>query len=342
MSSPRVAVLLNPLSGRVRRRPAAVRALARRIGADLYAEASDPEAVADFLAGLSLGPDDLLCVVAGDGTLHAALTALERRRPHAPWPALAAAPGGTTNMTVKDMGRPGSLVSYLEALGAWKEGLGGSVDAPTRRAPSPTDAPPDAFASGRFVTRPVLRIAVPGREPLAGMFFGAGAVSAGVDFFNRRLKPAGVPEAVGSPLAIARILLSLALGGRGRDRLAPSVVARVDGGPELARSALLLLASTLHRMIVGARPYWGAEDAPIHFTLADRDAAGTFRNLPRLALGRPGSRLTPERGGLSHNAGRILLRFDGPYIVDGELSHARAADGPLELTAPRAIRWWMP
>jgi hypothetical protein len=278
------------------------------------------EAVCEF----SLGSDDLLCVVAGDGTVHAVLTALERLRPDGGWPVLAAAPGGTTNMTVKDMGRPGRLLDYLEALLCWKAAGGGPN------------------ASGRIVLRPVLRIAAPDSEPIVGMFFGAGTVSAGVDFFNKRLRSMGIPEAVGSPMAIVRTTLALAMGGRGLDRLAPPMTVRVEQGPVLDGPAVFLMVSTLHRVILGARPYWGDGQGPIHITLVERGALGIFRNVPRLALGLPGDRLTSERGWHSHATSRVQVTLDGPFIVDGEVLHASRAAGPLEITASRGARFWMP
>ena len=324
MPAPRVAVLLNPLSGRVRRRAAAVGARARELAGSLYAEASEPAGMEKAVLGFALGADDILCVAAGDGTLHAVLTALERHRPEGGWPVLAAAPGGTTNMTVRDLGPSVGLLAYLEEL-VRSKAAGGGPDAP-----------------GRIVARPVLRIAAPGREPLAGMFFGTGTVSAGVEFFNRRLRPSGIPEAVGSPVAIVRTLLALAIGGRSLDRLAPHMHVSVDGGPVLEGPVVFLVASTLDRLIIGARPYWGDGQGPIHLTLVEREAKGMFRHVPRLALGRAGDRLTPERGWHSHDTSRALLGLDGPFIVDGELHFATSGAGPLELTASRTVRFWMP
>ncbi len=324
MSAPRVAVLLNPLSGRVRRRAAAVREGARALAGPLYAEASEPVSMGDAVVGFSLEADDVLCLVAGDGTLHAVLTALERSRPDGAWPVLAVAPGGTTNMTVRDLGPAVSLLAYLEELQRWKA-VAGRPGAP-----------------GRLVERPVLRIAAPGSEPLAGMFFGTATVSAGVEFFNRRLRPSGIPEAVGSPLAIVRTLLSLAVRGRSLDGLSPRMRVHVNGGPVLEGPVVFLVASTLDRLIVGARPYWGDGEGPIHLTLVEREAQGLFRHVPRLALGRAGDRLTPERGWHSHDTPRALLALDGPFIVDGELHLATSAAAPLELTASRVARFWMP
>lgn len=319
-AAPRVAFLCNPLSRRVRGASDEVRALGRAVAGDAYGEASIPTGMAAFLDGVEWHEDDVLCIAGGDGTIHGVLTCLERLRSQEAWPVLAAAPGGTTNMTVKDFGPPVGLLEYLHAMRHW---LAGRDTAP-----------------GALISRRVVRIAAPGQEPLAGMFFGAGVVSEGVDFFVRRLKPLGIPEAIGSPVAIARMMTSLVLGAT--HALSRPMTAHLDDRAPWDRPTLLCAASSLHRLIIGSHPYWGAEDAPIHTTLVDRDARGLVTGFPSLFRGDPGDRLTPERGWVSHNVRRLRLALDGPFIVDGELYHSRTDQGPLEITAERTVRWWMP
>ena len=102
------------------------------------------------------------------------------------------------------------------------------------------------------------------------------------------------------------------------------------------------MASTLHQLILGFRPFWGEEDGPVRFTVVEKSARAFWRSLPRLVQGRPGTRLTPERGYLSKNANAWELTFDGPFVVDGETYHAHAADGPCRVTAPRTVQWLVP
>lgn len=318
-ATPDVAVLINPRSGKVRRRIARVRALARRMAGDRCVEASDPDAMASFVAAAP-GEGGVLCVAGGDGSVQAVLTALERERPDGAWPILAAAPGGTTNMTARDLGERVKLTAYMRRLARWVDG----------------------GAGGRLVPRAVLRIGRPGRPPVAGMFLGAGTVAAGVDLFHRSFRPRGIPEAVASPLIAGRILASLARRGTPPADLAPPVTLEVDGAELADRRALFLFASTLHRHILGARPYWGTEDGPIHTTLVEGRVRWGLRHIPLFARGIPGPHFPPEEGWHSHNAHRLLLTLEGPWIVDGEVYHARASDGPLEITARRVAEWWVP
>lgn len=334
---PEIAVLVNPRSGRVRRRVARVRALAHRLAGERYAETSDPQAMAEFVARAAPGPDGVLCVAGGDGSVQAVLTALERQRPQAAWPLLAAAPGGTTNMTARDLGEPVKLTTYLRRLARWAEsgGSGGSGSDADAGAGGPS-------SGGRLVSRPVLRIAPPLGDPVAGMFLGAGAVAAGVDMFHRSFKPRGIPEGVAFPLIIGRYLAALASPGRRRDELAPRVTLSVDGTVLQDRRALFLFTTTLHRLLLGTHPYWGAEEGPMHTTLVEGHVHWGVADVPRFARGAGPPRFTPELGWHSHNAHRVGLAFDGPWIVDGEVLHARASDGPLEITAGRTVRWWVP
>jgi hypothetical protein len=296
--------------------------------------------MAEFVASAAPGEDGVLCVAGGDGSVQAVLTALERERPDAPWPILAAAPGGTTNMTARDLGGPVKLTAYLRRLARWVDLRGdvplGAADAPDGPG---TPAPP---SQGRLLPRAVLRIDRPGDPPVAGMILGAGAVAAGVDTFHRSFKPRGIPEGVAFPLIIGRFLASLARPGRHRDELAPRVTLVLDGTVLEDRRALFFFTTTLHRLLLGTHPYWGAEEGPIHTTLVEGHVRWGVADVPRFARGAGPPRFLPELGWHSHNAHRLLLTLDGPWIVDGEVFHTRASDGPLEITARRVAAWWVP
>lgn len=300
---PRVAILCNPLSGRVSRDWASVRALRTAVGSAAYREASTPDEVGVALDELALGRGEALAVIGGDGTTQAVLTALHSTMPEARWPLLIPLSAGSTNMTALDLGAGGTLAATVAKLRRWRAG---------------------ECAEGKRVQRPLLLVERPGHGPLCGMFFGTATVAEGVRFFRRRLRGRGVASEGTSSLAILRVLFSLARGGpanAGVDRLS----CRVDDGEEFEQQAILGLVTTLHRLLLGMRPYWGCEDAPIHLTLVDRDAKALWRSLWRLGLGRPGRRLTPERGYISRNIHRLEVQFDGPFVVDGELFEARSA-----------------
>jgi len=317
MGRPRVTVLCNPLSGRVSRGWASVRALRDDVGAAAYREASTPEEVGAALEELALGRGDALAVIGGDGTTQAVLTALHAMMPEEQWPVLIPLSGGSTNMTALDLGAAGTLAATVAMLRRWLAG---------------------GRTEGHRLARPLLLVERRGYRPVCGMFFGTAAVAEGVRFFRRRPRWRGVVSERTSSLLILRVLFSLARGGAARAGSC-RMSCRVDDGDEFEQLAILGLVSTLHRLLLGMRPHWGCEDAPLHLTLVDRDARALWWSLWRLGLGRPGLQLTPERGYLSRNAHRVEFRFDGPFVVDGELFGARSTDGPVVLTSPRVVEW---
>jgi hypothetical protein len=298
-----------------------IRAIGRHLAGPLYREASRPEEIRRELPILTADPRRPLCILGGDGTVQAVLTALlEEEGDPRRWPSLAVLPGGSTNMIARDLGFSSSLEDALEDLRVWSRA--------------------DRVGRGPVV-RPVLRLERREGETLCGTFFGVGTVASGVRYWSERLKGRGPGRVHMAPLAIARILLSLTV-GRAPDDLAPSLEYAADGEPARSRRALLCLVTTLDRLILGTRPHWGEGPGLLRFTLVERDPGRLWLNLPRLARGRPGEALTPERGYHSRNATRIRMSFTAHFVLDGELFHHDATDGPLRITALEGARWLVP
>lgn len=302
----------------------------------MYLEATTSEEIHRAVEEAIAGAADGLVTVGGDGTVSGVLTSLyalrgapaaDTQQPAhaqasgAPWPLLGVVPAGMTNMTAHDLGVRSPPLRVMDRLAGWVAGRG---------------VPP-----GR-VRRAVLRVQGEGEPAVLGMFFGMGMVPDGVRFFQERLRRMRMAGEHNSGIAIVRTLLSLALRG-GRDRF-PSVALEAwwNDAPPLRMEALAGIASTLSRMVLGSRPFWGREEGPLHFSLVEREAATFWRGVPRFALGRPGRHMTPEGGWHSHNAARLVLRFQGPYVVDGELHTVDEKASPLVLDAPVSPVWLVP
>jgi len=312
-----LAILCNPQSGWVRRRAERARGALRALAPGRYREASEPERIGEAALELAREPDVTLCVAGGDGSLHAVLTALHRELPTEAWPVLAPIPMGSTNMSAKDLGIRGSPMRRLAALEAWAAG----------------------DADGRVIHRPAVRVEEPNGTARCGMFFGAGAVANGVSFLRDNLYQKGVPEATTSALSIAWVLWKMA---RGEDRARSMVTAvegEVDGRAIRSDATAMCLVTSLDRLILGSRPYWGREGGPLHVTLVSRDAPHFWLSVPRVAIGRPGKGFTPDRGFHSYDAERVTLRFDGRYVIDGELYEASREAGAVELSTIPEVEW---
>lgn len=313
----RIAVVCNPGGGRVRKRLVEVRREGRRLAGERYREAADAAGIARAVREVLAQGADVLCLVGGDGTVQAALTAVDRAADPGAWPLLAPVAGGTANVTARDLDAGEPMLRRLERLRRWRDGV----------------------LEGRRLRRAVLRVEHPDVGTLCGMFFGTGLAATGVRYFQER--PGGL-ETTGqrtSALVVARVLWGLAFGGMEETVEPRSLTAAPDGDPPRDHTCLLCVAGTLERFLLGTRPYWGAGEDPIHFTLVERGARRLWRRLPRLATGRAGDVLTPEEGYRSRDVRSLALRFDGPFVIDGELHRVRAGRGPVLIEVADEPEW---
>lgn len=309
-----VALLLNPQSGRMQRRLATLRGLAASIPGVSVREASMPAAMAEAVREWRADPPGLIVVIGGDGTLQGLLTAL-LRQPDGAVPDLLVIPAGTTNMSAADLGARHKPEPALRALAAWLDGGGDT---------------PGATA------RPVLRIdAGPGFEPQFGLFFGTGAVLNGVRYYHEQVRPTGVCGVVGPALAFGRLLLSLLRNKP--SRLLPPMPAKLEMADACRNGDwLLVLASTLDRLLIGCRPYWGTEPAPLHVTAVAHRPRRLAWMLPRLLSGHGGGVAREQDGYVSHNVETLQLTGPQEFILDGELFRA---DAPIRIAATRPLRF---
>jgi diacylglycerol kinase (ATP) len=305
----RVGVISNPLSGSNKRRGlSAVRRFLAECPGILHREARSAAEVAVVLRDFAHADVNLIAVNSGDGTVQAVLTSLFAEQLFRPLPLLALLCGGTTNMTSKDLGLTGSRIAALRRLIAWAHHGDG-----------------DAVILRRAVLK-VENSSHPG--PLYGMFFGSGCITQGIQFFHSRVHKLGLSGDPAHLLIFVRFLLGLA---RRVDALVAPVSAaiRADRADIAEGHYLLVLISTLDRLILGLRPFWAQGDDPLHLTAMSAGFRHLFRALPALAIGRRNRYASPENGYVSVNAREIRLGMDGGFAIDGELFRADRKQGPL-------------
>lgn len=274
-----------------------------------------PAVLADFAAD-GVG---LVAVNGGDGTVQAVLTELIGRRPFPELPPLAVFPGGTTNMIADDVGlegRPRKAVARLAACAA-ADGVANLVQT-------------------RYT---VALTAAPGRDPVYGMFFGAGAIYRAIQVCRRVVHPLRVGAGAAAGLTMLGLLVRRAFGSRGGDKVfrGDEISVRVDGGEAQSGSRLMVLATTLDRLLLGSRPFWGEGDGGLRFTSVAYPPVRFVRLLYRLLYGSAPRRL-PEHSYLSRNAGKVELIMDCPFTLDGELFEPEPGQ-PVVLAAGPAIRF---
>jgi diacylglycerol kinase family enzyme len=315
----RIGLISNPHSGRNRQQLRHVERIVAGCSQVTHYRTETAQDIAGALADMASKSIDVVAINGGDGTTAEVFTRLLQQSPFEHLPAVALLPGGTTNMNAGDVGLRGNLIKSVKHLCQWAE---------------------SRHSDGRLIARPVLRVE-PGlaQSAVYGMFFGTGAIIQGIEYCHASIHSKGLRDGIGPGLAMARTVWGLM---RRDPRFTRPVCAslRLNDAPATPREdILLLLVSSLERLFLGMRPYWGSESGPLHVSLI-RDRPQRFlRTFPNLLRGRPGRFATVEAGYRSHNAERIGLVMDGTFTLDGEMYQVSSADGPVLISNGGDIRF---
>ncbi len=255
---------------------------------------------------------NVLAINGGDGTTAQVFSELIEQRPFATQPAVILLPGGTTNMNVGDVGLRGSLITAVRRMVRWASNGSNSV---------------------RQFIRPILRAegSVDGRIA-CGMFFGTGTIIRGIEYCHDRIHSMGITDELGPGVVTLRTIWGIARKEAYFSEPTPIRI-EIDSAPDpQERQVVLLLISSLERLFLGLRPYWGAEHAPLHCTWVQRPTRRVFRAFHSVLRGKPNRHAGEENGYFSHNGQRFRLWLDGAFTLDGEIYHASKEHGPVSIT----------
>jgi hypothetical protein len=308
-----VGLISNPHSGRNRGQLDVIRGIVAEYPNIHHRVTRDADELQAVLEEFARVPVEVLAINGGDGTVARIMTGMLERQPFASPPQLVLLPGGTTNMNAGDVGLRGRLPGAVRRLCRWSAG---------------------ERVQHEILQRPVLRITGgDGQAAVCGMFFGAGAIIQGIEYCRGSVHTRGVSDEIGPGLALLRTIWGIVRRDRRFLRPVAMSVQHDNAEAEPARDILIVLVSSLERLFLGLRPWWGAEHAPLHATLVEDDARGFLRKLPGLLRGRPGRSASAANGYHSHNVECIRLSMDGMWTLDGELYQARTENGPVTITS---------
>jgi len=96
------------------------------------------------------------------------------------------------------------------------------------------------------------------------------------------------------------------------------ITVAIDNEPSSSFECEIVFVTTLERLVLGLRPYWGEEAAPLHYASVRAEPRHWVKALPGLLRGRPNRYVTPANGYDSRNAQRLLLALDSAFFIDGE------------------------
>jgi hypothetical protein len=299
----KVGIITNPRSHRVK---GGLNSLSRAIaghGDVLHVVLGDVSEIEEILRDFARRDVKLLAIVGGDGTVQATLTGLFDNRPFDNLPTLAVLPGGRTNMIAADAGvrsRRGQGMARLLELAS------------------------NADLAGFVTERRIVRIDnVRGAGSQYGMFFGAAGICRAIQSCRRKLHPYGLNTDIASALTLAGSVVRLLLGRGGEDQICrgDKIDIALDNEKFTSHSCLLLLATTLERLLLGSRPFWTETPGPLHFSYISYPPKRLGLYVPRFLYGGPRRNL-PSESYFSRDATSVRLKLDGPFTLDGEFFEA--------------------
>lgn len=314
----KLGVITNPGSGRNRRLLGRITGILAAAGDIPHEITQGPGDIPAALGRLAAQRVDVIGVNGGDGSVALVLGALMGdASPFPSPPLLCALPGGTTNVTVGDVGSQTGLEQALLELLAWRAGRRGA----------------------KVLERPVIGVrAKDGRALGCGLVFGAGAVVNGIEYWQAAVRSRGMRSEYSSGVAMIRTLWGML---RGHDGFAARLPLRVElpGQAGFSGEYRLLVICALQRLFLGIDPFWGEGPGALRLTAIEGDARGLAAALPGILLGRPARRIRSGSGYHSARFDAATLHFHGGYTLDGELHHVSEAESPITLSVAGTARF---
>lgn len=286
--------------------------------ADVKTETLDGiHGLGETLDALNAKKVDTVIIAGGDGTMQATFTEAINNNRFEHVPNYVALPCGMTNVIAYDCGLRGNPVRSLEEFLKRRE----NGDVKTQR-------------------RSLLSVGAEGEPPVRGFFFGAAAFHSAVKYSRERVQAKGAKRSLALVASVTGYILKVARDPH--DALDPANLDIIDGGEGAQieggyKERTLFLSTTLNRLGAGIFPFWGKGEGGMISTMIDFPARKLLWAAP-FVLNSKSRPWFEETGYRSWRGDEMTVRFDGPYVFDGE-EYSADKDRPLRLSSRHTINF---
>ena len=275
----------------------------------------------DLLKKLVHNMPDFLFINGGDGTIHRILTLLWQYRLDIKFPILGLIRGGTTNLIAHELGIRRSLDRLLDKM--MQFGLEHTT----------------------ILSKPAMVIEHPSfAKPQIGFFFGTGAFARATDLSRQQLRAQKMRGILSILLPLVKSVYGAFKNQFGRKNNIKvdnfglyqgyRGVIQLDQHMIKEQDYLLFLATTLNKLPLGLKVFWGQEQSAIRYLSVSYPPYQFFKAIPLLLLGRPSSWMI-DHGYCSGTASNLGINFNSTAFLDGE-DMPDSMDQPLRFaTTPK-------
>lgn len=297
---PLVAIISNPGSTTNRKSLPAVRAFIEKSSGIFHVEVHRFEEIPDALLMCARAQPTVLVINGGDGTIQATLSALVHHRPFGENPPpVAVLPGGKTNMIAKDLGMRGSTVKALKKI-------------------------TDLTLSGQIDNRKTKRALIgldlgDGSPAIYGMFFGASGIVSGIETCRKYVYPLNLPNILSHIMTTMLFFFGVIIQGNSEKSFvhAPMTRVQVKGGGYIDGRFLVIMVTTLNRLIMGVDPFSSMGAGQLKFTAIEHRRRTFFRSLLALIFGRLGKAVI---NGVHYRRSDVIRVYTREQVtLDGEM-----------------------
>ncbi len=276
------------------------------------------DGMAEVLDDFAAAQVGVIAVNGGDGTISAALTELMARPRFDVVPPLALLPGGMLNMSAADAGLVGTPDKALARLAA-------------------RVAEPDLNSA--CIEREVIRLDYSRtKRPIYGLFFGTAAICRGIVLCRERVHAIKLKSTLAAAATLVYVLGRSLFRRGAKDPMlhGDDMTVQFDDGPGKKVCQVAALVTTLDRLMLKSRPFWGREGGRLRYTGIAYPPRKVGRSAYRVLYG--GNDRHLSEGYESRNADRVAFEMDCPFTLDGELFDPEPGT-PVELSGGGRLRF---